>query len=70
MKNLLIGIIAILFSFNGWAEDNLRKSIMFDDAIVKIKIPQTLSNEAILGKKILSLIALNVMVKMQLGKKR
>ena len=40
MKKLIL-ISAVLFSFNGWADDNERKSIMFDDAIVRIKIPES-----------------------------
>ena len=43
---------------------------MFDDAIVKIKIPQTLSNEAILGKKIFESNCVECHGKNAVGKKK
>ena len=69
MKKLIL-ISALLFSFNGWAEENERKSIMFDDAIVKIKIPESLSNEAIRGKKIFESNCIECHGKNAVGRKK
>ena len=69
MKKLIL-ISALLFSFNGWAEDNERKSIMFDDAIVRIKIPESFSNEAILGKKIFESNCIECHGKNAVGRKK
>ncbi len=69
MKKLIL-ISALLFSLNGWTEENERKSIMFDDAIVKIKIPKTLSNEAIRGKKIFESNCIECHGKNAVGRKK
>ena len=69
MKKLIL-ISALLFSFNVWAEDNEMKSIMFDDAIVRIKIPESFSNEAILGKKIFESNCIECHGKNAVGRKK
>ena len=69
MKKLIL-ISALLFSFNGWTEENPRSSIMFDDSIVRIKIPQILSNDAILGKKIFESNCIECHGKNAVGKKK
>ena len=69
MKRLIL-ISALLFSFNCWAEENERKSIMFDDAIVKIKIPESFSNEAMRGKKIFESNCIECHGKNAVGRKK